>query len=217
MNAPLTETAPAWTLTDLAERFGPMPLSRICFDPWPGTATEADVLEKHDRENRLFELVDGILVEKTVGFQESLLAVRIAALLYNFLAGKRLGKVAGADGMIRLAPGLVRIPDVAFFAASRFPEGRVPTEPIPWLAPDLAVEVLSISNTERESHSKREDYFQAGCQLVWEVDPRARTVRVYTAPETFTVLVETDTLDGGTVLPGFGLPLRRLFAELDEM
>jgi Uma2 family endonuclease len=62
---------------------------------------------------------------------------------------------------------------------------------------------------------KLRDYFAAGARLVWLVDPAARTVAVYTAPDQSTSLREDQTLDGGPVLPGFTLPLRDLFAELD--
>jgi len=51
-----------WTAADLVERFGPIPLRRIRSDPAPGTATEEDVVEIHLREDRLYELVDGVLV-----------------------------------------------------------------------------------------------------------------------------------------------------------
>jgi len=62
---------------------------------------------------------------------------------------------------------------------------------------------------------KRQDYFAAGVYLVWQVDPRTRTIEVFTAPDQSTVLHEAQALDGGTVLPGFTLPLQALFAELD--
>jgi Uma2 family endonuclease len=116
---------------------------------------------------------------------------------------------------MRLAPGLVRIPDVAFISWDRLPNRRVPTEPIPDLAPDLAVEVLSVGNTLGEMARKRQDYFAADVHLVWQVDPRTRTVEVFTAPDQSTILHETHILDGGTVLPGFTLPLPELFAALD--
>jgi Uma2 family endonuclease len=214
-DAPLAQPD-SWTVADLADRFGlPMPLSRIRFTPTPGTATEQDVQELHDRENRLYELVDGVLVEKAMGFRESILAGALIQLLRNFLAGNRLGVVTAPDGMMRLAPRLVRIPDVAFLSWDRFPNRQIPRTPIPALAPDLAVEVLSPSNTDAEMQRKRHEYFAAGCRLVWMVDPDARTVAVYTAPAQATVLREEQTLDGGSVLPGFTLPLRQLFAELD--
>ena len=112
--------------------------------------------------------------------------------------------------------GLVRLPDVAFVSWDRLPERRVPDEPIPNVVPDLAVEVLSASNTAKEMARKRGEYFRAGVRLVWEIDPRARTARVYTSESSFTDLAVNDTLDGGTVLPGFTLPLAQLFAELDR-
>lgn len=174
------------------------------------------MLETHDRENRLCELVDGVLVEKAVGFRESLLAIAIAVTLRAFVVPRNLGLVSGADGMMRLFAGLVRIPDVGYASWDRFPDRRVPTEPIPDLVPDLATEVVSPSNTKAEMTRKRREYFKAGVRLVWQVDPETRTVSVYTAPEQFSVLKEEEVLDGGQVLPEFKLPLKELFAELDR-
>jgi Uma2 family endonuclease len=111
----------------------------------------------------------------------------------------------------------VRIPDVAFFSWDRMPGRKRPPEPIPTLSPDLAIEVLSRSNTKAEMRKKREDLFSVGAGLVWEIDPKSRTVQVYTkVDQPDAVLTETDALDGGPVLPGFTLNLRELFAELDR-
>ncbi|HQU41587.1 MAG TPA: Uma2 family endonuclease, partial [Pirellulales bacterium] len=101
------------TLTDLAELFGPMPAWRIRSVPVPGTATEQDVIDIEEHENRLCELVEGVLVEKTVGFYESVIAVAIARRLGDFVEAHNLGVVSGEGGMMRLFPGMVRIPDVA--------------------------------------------------------------------------------------------------------
>jgi Uma2 family endonuclease len=117
--------------------------------------------------------------------------------------------------MMRLAPGLVRIPDVSFVRWEQFPNRKVTLEPVPDLYPDLAIEVLSPSNTAQEMERKLHDFFAAGSKLVWYVDWRRRTVTVYTAPDQSTVLREDQTLEGGAVLPGFTLPLRQLFAQLD--
>ena len=150
-----------------------------------------------------------------MGLRESYLASVLIMILLTFVRLRNLGLVTAPDGMMRLAPGLVRIPDVAFISWDRLPNRRVPTEPIPDLAPDLAVEVLSVGNTLGEMARKRQDYFTAGVHLVWQVDPSTRTVEVFTAPDQSTVLHETHILDGGTVLPGFILPLQELFAALD--
>ena len=63
---------------------------------------------------------------------------------------------------------------------------------------------------------KRREYFAAGVRLVWLVDPDARTIAVYTAPGSSTLLRQADTLPGGAVLPGFSLSLKELFDELDR-
>jgi Uma2 family endonuclease len=80
----------------------------------------------------------------------------------------------------------------------------------------LAVEVLSAGNTSAEMERKRREYFDAGVQLVWMIEPRARTVAVFTSPAESRALGVDDVLDGGNVLPGFSLKLRDLFAELDR-
>jgi Uma2 family endonuclease len=203
---------PDSTVADLLERCGNVPPHRIRVRPAPGAATEQDVLRIQAREDRLYELVDGVLVEKTVGLQESCLAVELTRLVGNFVARHRLGIVAGADGTLRILPRMVRIPDMSFISWARLPERAYPAEPIPDLAPDLAVEVLSKDNTKQEMARKLKDYFLAGVELVWYVDPRKRTVTAYTAPDEPRRYGEADTLDGGTVLPGFRLPLAELFA-----
>jgi Uma2 family endonuclease len=204
------------TLADLLDRLGGIPLNRVRMRPAPGTATEDDVLSVRDHEDLLCELVDGVLVEKGMGFRSSLLALAIGAILREFAIPRNLGLVVGADGALKLMPGLVRIPDVSFLSWDRIPGGKVPSEAIPPIGPDLAVEVLSESNTKREMARKRREYFASGTRLVWEVDPESRTVSVYDAPERFQMLSETDTLDGGDLLPGFALRLTDLFGELDQ-
>jgi Uma2 family endonuclease len=208
-------TASIRTLADLLKRLGGVPLERIRFRPC-GTATVQDVIDIEQKEGKLCELVEGVLVEKTVGFTESRLAMFLGGLLNAFVLQRNLGIVTGPDGTIELMPDLVRISDVAFTNWDRVPGRRCPTAPVPHLAPNLAVEVLSSSNTPGEMAVKRQDYFTAGVQLVWEIDPEKRTATVYTTPTAGTALGIADSLTGGTVLPGFTLPLRDLFAELDR-
>lgn len=209
-----TLTPPAVvTMADLLEALGDIPPERIRMRPPPGTATEDDVIEVHAREKRLCELVDGVLVEKPMGYEESRAGLVIGSILEVFLQDHDLGTAAGADGMMRLAPNLVRIPDVSFVLWEHLRERPGPIAPT---APDLAVEVLSESNPRAEMQRKLEEYFSAGTQLVWYVDVRARTVTVYTAPDQFTVLDESRTLDGGNVLPGLVIPLRKLFERVSR-
>jgi Uma2 family endonuclease len=209
-------TRPIKTLADLLDRLGGVPLDRIRFKPFVGTATVQDVIDIQRQEGKLCELVEGVLLEKTMGYNESSLAVFLAGLLNAFVIPRNLGLVTGPDGTVELMANLVRIPDVAFTCWDRLPGRQRPSAPVPHLAPNLAVEVLSRSNTPGEMAVKRQDYFAAGVELVWEIDPDARTVAVYTSVTDVTTLTAADTLDGGAVLPGFTLPLRDLFAELDR-
>lgn len=214
--APATPPATAETVADLIAQLGGISPKRIRIRPLPGTASEQDVLDAFRKEHRLFELIDSVLVEKAMGFRESLLAAVIIEVLRAFVAPRKLGLVTSSDGMMRIAGRQVRIPDAAFISWARIPGGRTPTEAIPNLVPDVAVEVTSESNTVEELRRKREEYLQNGCRFVWQIDPDARTVEVYSEPEGKIVLREQDTLTGGDVLPGFALPLRNLFAVLDE-
>jgi Uma2 family endonuclease len=196
--------------------FGDIPISRIRTSPPPGEATEADVVAAHQRHDRLCELVDGTLVEKSMGWQESHLAGLILTILNNFVLPKKLGKVFGADGMLRLRPALVRIPDVAFISNQRF-AGRELQAGAFWdLGCDLAVEVISPSNTRREMERKLADYFAAGVKVVWFVYGESRKVVVYDSPESSTTISGDETLDGGDVLPGFSIPVAQLFADLER-
>lgn len=204
------------TLADKLEELGCISADRILFHPAPGTATAEDVEAVHQKSRRLCELVDGILIEKAMGFFESRLAALLLRLIDEFAEQHDLGIVVGEAGMMQLSPGLVRIPDVSFIAWARFPDRKLPRDPVPHLAPDLAVEILSASNTSQEMERKRRDYFSAGCRLVWIVDPQSRTIAAYTATNQFTEITEDGNLDGCDVLPGFSLSVREWFERSGE-
>jgi len=211
--ATLRKTRPSLkTMADLLERLGNISPERVWLDPPPGTATEKDVIEAWSGlDRRLCELVHGTLVEKPMGTKESALAGLIIHLFWVYLEGNDLGLVLGADGMFRLGIGLVRIPDVAFISWDRLPEGELPEEAIARRVPELAVEVLSASNTSREMALKLEEYFKAGVKLVWIIDPKTQTAEEYTSPTASRHIAKTQSLDGRDVLPGFSLPLKQLF------
>lgn len=203
------------TVAELLHQLGDIPPERLIINPPFGAATEADVLRyESSRRKRLCELMDGILVEKPMGYVESVLALAIGSFLNQHVLPRDLGLVAGESGMVRLFPGNIRMPDVAFASWERFPDRQIPDEPIVGVVPELVVEVLSKSNTKREMERKRREYFSAGVRLVWEVDPRVRTVSVYVSPENPVVLSDTEELTGGEVLPEFRLRLSDLFAVL---
>jgi Uma2 family endonuclease len=108
------------------------------------------------------------------------------------------------------APGqdTVRAPDVAWFAPGRLPEG---IQGYPELAPDLAVEVKSPSNSNPEMAAKAVMWLSYGSQQVWVEDPEQTTVTIYRSGVTPVTLSDDDILDGGDLLPGFTTPVWRLF------
>jgi Uma2 family endonuclease len=202
-------------LGELVRRLSGVPLKRIRMQPPPGTATERDVLAaaKSPRK-RLCELVDGVLVEKAMGTEEALLAGVIVSLMGVFVRQHKLGGVLPGAGMVRLEPGLVRIPDVSFISRKQIRQNReARKKAIATFVPELAVEVLSRSNTKKEIARKLRDYFLNGTLLVWVIDRKRQQAHVYTSPTDVQVLGVDDVLDGEDVLPGFRLPLRELFEE----
>jgi len=206
----------SWTLADLHAQLGDVPLNRILLVPTPGTATEDDVLAAREKDRRICELIDGTLVEKTMGYYESILAGLIAYLLHRHLEDHPAGKVLVPDGTLRILPNQVRAPDISFIARDRLPPGPPSDHKIPAVAPNLAIEVLSEGNTPAEMQRKLREYFTAGVQLVWYVDPRNRTATAYTSPTDFAQVGIDGHLDGGAVLPGFRLSLKELFERADE-
>ena len=135
---------------------------------------------------------------------------RLGHLLGTYLDQNDIGVGLGADSMMRIAPGLVRIPDLSFVTWDKLPDRMLPEEPVAGLVPDLAVEILSEGNTPAEMKRKVGEYFNAGVRLVWLIDPRRRAARVYTAPNRSVAIREDESLDGGDVLPGFTVSLAEL-------
>ena len=123
-----------------------VPPHRIRLQPAPGQATEDDVV----RARPLCELIDGVLVEKAMGFWESRLAVLLAYYIERYLDGNDIGFTLGEGGMQRVAFGQVRLPDLSFYLWGRFPNRELTLAQILDKVADLAVEVLSPSNTEAE-------------------------------------------------------------------
>jgi Uma2 family endonuclease len=203
------------TLAELLEQLGGVPVERVRFRHPLGSATEEEYVRFVEKTKRGCELIDGVIVEKAMGYYESRLAMVLGRVLGNFLVQNPLGIILGESGMVRIE-GQVRMPDVAFYPLSAFPSGRLPRTAILGATPTLAVEVISPSNTEGEMERKRHDCFQAGTLLFWEVYPDERRVRVYTDEVTFTDHGVTDTLDGAPAIPGFTISIRQWFDEAGE-
>jgi Uma2 family endonuclease len=212
--ATIAPPEPPQTVADLWERLGRVPLERIRLDPALGTATEDDLIRINEKEGRLYELVDGTLVEKPMGVEESYVAWRIGYLIGLYLDRNDLGICLGADGFLRISAGLVRAPDLSFISWAKLPGRKLPRKKVPDLVPDLAIEVLSESNTPAEIRRKLSEYFDAGIRLAWVIDPKERTARVHKSARRSTLVREHQSLAGGDVLPGFSVRLADLFRHL---
>jgi len=201
----------ARTVADLVHELGDIPVDRILLHPAPGTATEADLLRAIDGDNKvLCELVNGTLVEKPMGFQESRIASLLIRYLIEFVEKFDLGFVTGEAGPYRMKTKNVRLPDVTYISWDRFPSREVANNPkVCPVSPDLVVEVLSESNTKKEIEKKQIEYFETGVRLLWIVDPRKRIVTVQRADGTHTVLDHKGKLSGENVLPGFKLEISK--------
>jgi Uma2 family endonuclease len=214
MASATTVFPPPDNLADLRKQLGGVPLDRIRVQPAPGTAKEKDVIALLEApRKRICEFVDGVLVEKPMGFRESYLAILIARFLGDFVDKHDLGIVLGADGPLRLKPGLVRMPDVCFIAWENLPGEELPDDPIPNLAPDLAIEVLSKGNTRREMERKLREYFEQGTQMVWFIQPKRQTAQIYASPTNCGLIPKNGVLEASGVLPGFTLPLKKIFEQ----
>lgn len=205
----------AATMQDRLTELGGISPDRVRLQPTPGLATIADLESLNEsKQSGLYELVDGTLVEKAMGFEAAVVAVAFIRILSEFVSKHRLGLVSGPDGLFQLLDS-VRGPDVAYISRERLPGGNLPSQAYPQLSPNLVVEVLSPGNTKAEMARKRMEYFHSGVQIVWMVDCLNRTIAIYTSGTAVRVVNERETLDAGDVLPGFSCPVADFFADLD--
>jgi Uma2 family endonuclease len=164
----------------------------------------------------LFEVLDGQRVELP---PLSILAAVVASDIHADLAIHARSSGSGrsvVEALFHLPAPIKRNrrPDVAFVSYQRFPrEQEIPPEDIAWdVVPDLAVEVFSPNDPGEEVMEMVGEYFRAGVRMVWVVYPRFAYVLAFESLTQVRGLTRSDTLDGGTVLPGFSLPLANLFS-----
>jgi Uma2 family endonuclease len=162
-----------------------------------------------ENRDRLFELIQGEIVEKMPTEEHGELAANLVVALHSFVVPRKLGRV-GVEIRHRM-PNDTRnslLPDVSFIAGKRpsVTEGSVPQ------MPDLAVEIKSPDDSLKDLRDKANYYLLNGTRLVWIVDPVKRLVITLT-PDDEQILLENEVLDGGDVLPGFTMPVKDIFAD----
>jgi Uma2 family endonuclease len=176
----------------------------------PVTAEEL-LRMSHDGVRR--ELVKGELrTMAPAGFDHGAVIDNVQFLLSRHVREHKLGVVVGAETGFKLSidPDTVRGADVAFVSAERLAGRERPRGFWPG-APDLAVEVVSPTDTVDEIEEKVDDYLRAGARLVWVVNPRRRTVTVYRPGAQPVLLTEDQELTGEDVVPGFRCHVREFF------
>jgi Uma2 family endonuclease len=158
------------------------------------------------------ELVAGeVIREPPPGPQHGLLAMSLGYHLRRFVEAHPLGRILGESGyVLARGPDTVRGPDVSFISEERW-QATADKRKYFEGAPDLTVEVASPDDSRRQLAEKARSYLAAGARLVWVVWPTRRTVDVHRPDSLPETLTGSDTLDGGDVLPGFTLPVSRIF------
>jgi Uma2 family endonuclease len=169
-------------------------------------------IARPENRDRNFELIDGVIVEKTMPTEEH---AHIVGLITYLLAGYALAHglgIPGPESRIRLPEHLrnVRQPDLSMVLdGSRPLIKRGPSLTMP----DVIVEVKSPDDGYEMMREKARFYVENGAKLVWLVFPRPKAVEVYRPDQPLDILGVEDMLDGYDVLPGFSQPVRSLFPE----
>lgn len=161
------------------------------------------------------ELIQGELTTRAFeGGVHGQVAATVGMLLCVRVRAKRLGDVlaAGTGFILSRNPDTVRAPDAAFISKSRIPADGLPAGFIPF-APDIAVEVLSPSDSQLDVEEKIEQWLRGGTSLVWVVNPRSKTVTVHRSGKDPRILRENDSLGGEEVCPGFSAKVSELFED----
>lgn len=175
------------------------------------TQTEfATIANLPENANKILELIDGEIVEKMASNPlSSRISVRISRHMDIFAEDNDLGYVTGEAGGYIISPKDMFAPDVAFISKAR--QAQLPYHGFNPIPPDLAVEVVSPSDSYVDIAKKVRTYLRYGTRLVRVVEPETQTVTVHAADGSVTVVDIDGVLDGGEVLPGFKLPVRSIF------
>ncbi len=162
-----------------------------------------------ENAQKLFECINGEIVEVPSDPLASKISIIIASALFQFVSERQLGHVTGEAGGYMVS-GERYAPDVAFISKER--QAQLPAEGYNPIPPDLAVEVdlPTTYQSQRHLRVKIANYLAAETQ-VWLIVPEARQAELYAPAAPVRILNEADTLGGTGILAGFRLPLKRLF------
>ncbi len=155
-----------------------------------------------------YEYIKGELIPMPpTSLEHGDISMNLITLLNTYVRDKQLGRVYMPDTGFRVGERVL-IPDIAFLVKSRLPDDLSKASPVP---PDLAVEVVSPSDTLLRVEEKVFAYLEAGTQLVWVIKPRSKTVNVYRSETDITLLTRNHTLSGEEIVEGFSCQVAELF------
>ena len=175
--------------------------------------TAADLLALPTGMGKRYELIAGEIREMSPsGWRHGEVIDNLHVLLSSHIRAHGLGRGFGAETGFLIArnPDTVRAPDFAFIAKDHLPKEN-PSEAFWPGAPDLAVEVLSPGDRTGEVDEKINTWLAAGSAAVWVIDPQLQTVTIYHSRNEVQIKTAGDTLDGGTLVPGFTCAVSELF------
>lgn len=176
--------------------------------------TDDELLALPDDGNK-YEVMKGELIVSPAGIEHEEVGVRLILALGNFVRQHKLGIVCGSSAGYHMKAGSFLSPDVSFISKERLQGLKRAPKKFFKGGPDLAVEILSPSDTVEKLHEKIVEYFENGTRLMWVINLEEQFVLVYRTPQPDQLLHSRDMLDGEQIVPGFKLPLAELFAELE--
>jgi len=179
--------------------------------PVPTLIAAEEFVERYSEQN--VELVEGVVLELPMADSvHGFLCVELAYLFKKYCDERNFGRVCGNDALIRVRrdPDSVRGPDIAVYSHSRLPEGKLPRGLLDVL-PELVIEVKSPHNRWNDLYGKVSEFLGAGIQIVLIIDPDTQTATIYRGESIYETLHMQDTLTLPDLLPGFEVPLAKLF------
>ena len=175
----------------------------------------AEAFEKFDPEWR-YDLIEGELVPMSPppGYEEGDITGIFTAYAGSFVLNERIGKAFAAETRFTIEhdPDTAIGPDWAFIVKERLPAGR--PAGFAAIVPDAVLEVRSPSDTKRQAEAKMKRWMDAGVRLGWELNPKKKIMTVYRPGLPMQEIDISGTISGEDVLPGFELPMRRLFEDI---
>ena len=162
-------------------------------------------------EDKRYELDEGELIEMTrPAYKHNRVLKKLTVEMDLYFRKHQIGEVLISENLYALSPNTRRAPDVAVILGDR--RAELQDAKVISIIPDIAAEVLSPSETPRMIHRKLKQYFAAGVQEVWLIDPDVKEIEIWKGPSLPDPVLAAGDVLTSALLAGFALPLEELFA-----